>query len=148
MTHNEIQEMTDKELEAQRIYYTNRKEELRQFNTAYQSVDNMLWDIKKEIEKRESEKDVGKCFKWKNSDKYICSIGIYVEPSEHICLVIEDSQNIDIDYFNWIYVTRNSSYEEISKEEFLNQYLAVVKKHLHDIDPNMSMVFKKEVAND
>lgn len=148
MKFDEINKFTDAQLEEQKLYYENRKAGFKEYHDEYVTADYVLRDIEKEIEKRESMKDIGKCFKHKCKNKYICSLGIYFDGEEHECLVIEDSNNIYIDYLNWTYVTRNSSYEEISKEEFLNQYLTVVNNWLYGVDPNISMIFQKEVTND
>lgn len=146
MTKNEITKLTDKELEEQKLYYENRKAGFKEYHDEYMIADRVLYDINKEVQQRASAKDVGKCFKHKYENIYICLIGNSAK--EHCCLFLEEDYDISVGYIKLALLTRNSDYAEIPKEEFLKQYAIAVNHLLNNIDPNISMVFKKEDVND
>lgn len=147
MKFNEINKLTDAQLEEQKLYYENRKAGFKEYHDEYMLAANVLYDIKKEIQKRANAKDVGKCFKHKYKNAYICSIGNSSDVNELRCLFLEEDYDIGVDDINWTLLTHDSDYAEISKEEFLKQYASAVNHLLNDIDPNMSMVLNKEDTN-
>lgn len=125
MKIDEINKLTDTQLDEQKLYYENRKAGFKEYYDEYMLADRVLYDINKEVQQRASAKDVGKCCKHKYENVYIS-----------VC------------YIDLALLTRNSDYVEIPKEEFVKQYAIAVNHLLNDINPNMSMVLNKEDVND
>ena len=146
MKFDEINQLTDEQLEEQKLYYENRKAGFKEYHDEFMIADRVLYDINKEIQKRGKMK---KCYKHNKEDKYICATNF--SPGclyENACIVLEDSSFLEVDDFDWVYAEHEENYVEIPKEEFLNQFLLVANVYLQLITPNMSMVFKKEATND
>ena len=149
MKLDNINKLTDAELEEQKLYYENRKAEFKVYRDECILADSILRDIKHEIQKRASMEKVGTCFKQKRVDRYICLINIsFICDTDYECIMLEDGNFITIDDIDYTFITNNDDYVEIPKEEFLNQFLLVANVYLQLINPNMSMVFKKEETND
>lgn len=146
MKFDEINQLTDEQLEEQKLYYENRKAGFKEYHDEFMIADRVLYDINKEVQKRGKMK---KCYKHNKEDKYICATNF--SPGclyENACIVLEDSSFLEVDDFDWVYAEHEENYVEIPKEEFLNQFLLVANVYLQLITPNMSMVFKKEATND
>ena len=149
MKIDEINKLTDEQLEEQKLYYENRKAGFKEYHDEYVIADGVLYDINKEVQKREKMKNVGKCYKHNKEDKYICATNFSpVYLYENACIVLEDSSFLEVDDFDCVYAEHEENYVEIPKEEFLNKFLLVANVYLKYIEPNMSMVFKKEDIND
>ena len=146
MKFDEINKLTDAQLEEQKLYYENRKAGFKEYHDEYMLADRVLYDINKEVQQRANAKDVGKCFKHKDENVHICSIGN--SSKKHRCLFLEEDYDISVCYIDLALLTRNSDYVEIPKEEFVKQYAIAVNHLLNDINPNMSMVLNKEDVND
>ena len=145
MKIDKINKLTDEQLQAHKLYYANRQAEFKEYYDEYMIACSVLYDIKEEIQKRAN---VGKRFKHKYKNIYIYSIGNSSDVNEHRCLFIEEDYSIGVDDTHCTFLTHDSYYAEISKEEFLKQYAIAVNHLLSDIDPNMSMVLNKEDVND
>lgn len=146
MKFDEINQLTDEQLEEQKLYYENRKAGFKEYHDEFMIADRVLYDINKEVQKRGKMK---KCYKHNKEDKYICATNF--SPGclyENACIVLEDSSFLEVDDFDWVYAEHEENYVEIPKEEFLNQFLLVANVYLQLITSNMSMVFKKEATND
>lgn len=149
MKIDEINKLTDTQLEEQKLYYESRNANLKEYYDEYQIVSGVLYDINREVQKRRKMKNLGKCYKHNKEDKYICNTNSNpVRLYENECIVLEDNNSLEVDDFDYVYVEHEENYVEIPKEEFLNKFLLVANVYLKRIDPNMSMVFKKEDVND
>lgn len=149
MKLDNINKLTDAELEEQKLYYENRKAGFKEYHDEYVIADRVLYDINKEVQKRGKMKNLGKCYKHNKEDKYICNTNFNpVRLYENECIVLEDNSSLEFDDFDWVYAEHKENYVEIPKEEFLNKFLLVANVYLKRIDPNMSMIFKKEDVND
>ena len=65
MTKNEITKLTDAELEEQKLYYENRKAGFKEYHDEYMIANSVLYDIKKEIQNRQLNDEVGRAFRQK-----------------------------------------------------------------------------------
>lgn len=149
MEIDEINKLTDTQLEEQKLYYESRNANLKEYYDEYQIVSGVLYDINREVQKRRKMKNLGKCYKHNKEDKYICNTNSNpVRLYENECIVLEDNNSLEFDDFDWVYAGHKENYVEIPKEEFLNKFLLVANVYLKCIDPNMSMIFKKEDVND
>lgn len=145
MKIDEINKLTDAQLEEQKLYYENRKAGFKEYHNEFMIADRVLYDINKEVQKREK---MQKCYKHNKEDKYICATNFSpVCLYENACIVLEDSNFLEVDDFDYVYVEHEENYVEIPKEEFLNKFLLVANVYLKHIDPNMSMVLNKEDTN-
>ncbi|WP_281740920.1 hypothetical protein, partial [Holdemanella biformis] len=121
MKIDEINKLTDAQLEEQKLYYENRKAGFKEYHNEFMIADRVLYDINKEVQKREKCK---KCYKHNKEDKYICATNFSpVCLYENACIVLEDSNFLRVDDFDYVYAEHEENYVEIPKEEFLNKYL-------------------------
>lgn len=152
MKFDEINQLTDEQLEEQKLYYENRKAGFKEYHDEYIIADNVLRDIKHEIQNRQLNDEVGQCFQAERQEQYLCVIrhefaGLIGYRKIPVCMIVEK----DTDYDSYtLYIGRvqdSGRYKNIPKEEFLKQYATAVNHLLNDIDPNMSMVLNKEDTN-
>lgn len=153
MEIDEINKLTDAQLEEQKLYYENRKAGFKEYHDEYMIANSVLYDIKKEIQNRQLNDEVGQCFQAESQEQYLCVIrhefaGLIGYRQIPVCMIVEK----DTDYDSYtLYIDRVQDlggHKNIPKEEFLKQYAIAVNHLLSDIDPNMSMVLNKEDVND
>ena len=53
MKIDEINKLTDAQLEEQKLYYENRKAGFKEYHNEFMIADRVLYDINKEVQKRE-----------------------------------------------------------------------------------------------
>lgn len=152
MKFDEINKLTDAQLEEQKLYYENRKAGFKEYHDKYMFADSVLYDIKEEIQNRQLNDEVGQCFQSERGEEYLCVIrhecaGLIGYRQIPVCMIIEK----DTDYDSYtLYIGRVQNlgrYKKIPKEEFLKQYATAVNHLLNNINPHMSMTLNKEDTN-
>lgn len=153
MQFDEINKLTNEQLEEQKLHYENRKAGFKEYHDEYMIADNVLREIKKEMQNRQLDDEVGQCFQSEHGERYLCIIrhepaGLLGYKKLPVCMVVE--QDTDYDSYT-LYIGRVHEigrYKKIPKEEFLKQYATAVNHLLNDVDSNMSMTLNKEDVND
>ena len=153
MKFDEINQLTDEQLEEQKLYYENRKARFKEYHYKYMLADDVLRDINNEIQNRQLNDEVGQCFQAEHKEQYLCVIrhefaGLIGCRQIPVCMIVEKDTVYD-SYTLYINKVKDlGRYKKIPKEEFVKQYAIAVNHLLNDINPNMSMVLSKEDVND
>ena len=74
MKFDEINKLTDAQLEEQKLYYENRKDGFKEYHDKYMFANSVLLDIKNEIQNRQLNDEVGQCFQSEHGERYLCII--------------------------------------------------------------------------
>lgn len=152
MKFDEINKLTDAQLEEQKLYYENRKAGFKEYYDEYIIADSVLRDIKKEMQNRQLNDEVGQCFQVEHEEQYLCVIrhefaGLIGCMRIPVCMIVEK----DIGYDSYtLYINKVKDlgrYKKIPKEEFVKQYAIAVNHLLNNINPHMSMTLNKEDTN-